>query len=371
MSRLLLSTLVCALIPRLIAAQSDVASVRSARIVLELDGGSSPFFRVSGLAIDENGTIFVAERSDDRVRAFHRDGVERAPVATAGSGPREVRSPCCLAVTQDGHLVIRDNGNARFVLVRVRGGPDSSLVLRQRAPAGNAELPTYVRGSAFADAGWIEWDPSRSPGVYRIVWISTSGVPTSETTVALPTWDSTTTYSNTYGRNGSRGERFAYPLFGRRTIRSIAPDGRFATAQSDRYAVELREATGRPLRRIDRAREVGPQLTAAERDSSAQQIQWDARRLGVSERSIPWSIPARKPPIRHLEFDGEGNLWVERHVQGGAENVADVYDRKGDYLHSVRWPPDVRIRGFPRTLRRAIGVRVTENGESVVVLEFP
>lgn len=342
-----------------------------AKITLEIDGGSGPLFRVSSIAIDTDGTVYVAERADHRVRRFRRDGAELATVASGGSGPGEVRAPCCLAITADGFLVIRDNGNGRFVLTRVRGGRDSVLTLPQQLGVGNAEIRTYVSGARFADAGWINWDPRRSPGEYRIAWRSTGGVAGAVTSTSLPTWDSTTSYSRAYGRNGTNGERFAYPLFGRRTLRAIDADGRFASANSDRYVIELHSADGRLITRIDRSDERGAPLTPAERDSSLQQIKWDARRLGVSEGSIPWSVPQRKPPLSHVEFDDDGNLWVEHQVAGGANNFADVFDRNGRYVRSVSWPANVRLRGFARGARRVTGLRTTDDGESVVVLEIP
>lgn len=88
------------------------------------DGGRTAalFNGPVGVAVDGNGTIFVADTYNDRVRAIDKDGNVRtiAGAGQAGFADASVgaearfNTPCGIAVAPDGALIIADTGNHRI-----------------------------------------------------------------------------------------------------------------------------------------------------------------------------------------------------------------------------------------------------------------
>ena len=58
--------------------------------------------------------------------------------------------------------------------------------------------------------------------------------------------------------------------------------------------------------------------------------------------------PETKPPFYsgRLDVDGEGRVWVRRHVEAGAVATYDLFDRQGDRVGTVNFPNNRRVIGF-------------------------
>lgn len=74
---------------------------------------ATSFGRVSGLARDDGGRLFVADDRNHRVAVFNAAGELRYTIGRQGAGPGEMPNPCCLAVDPSGRLRVRDGGNRR------------------------------------------------------------------------------------------------------------------------------------------------------------------------------------------------------------------------------------------------------------------
>ncbi len=64
--------------------------------------------RISGLALDAEGFLYVSDAQEDRVDVFGRDGRHVAAIGRRGQGPGEFRYPTSLAFTSAGELLVRD-----------------------------------------------------------------------------------------------------------------------------------------------------------------------------------------------------------------------------------------------------------------------
>src|SRR5262249_24076815 len=79
---------------------------------------SATFRFPAGLAIDDNGNIYIADAKNNAIRKLHTNNV----VTTVGRGFYE---PAAVAVGDDGDLIVADTRNHSIKLLK----PDGSVVL--------------------------------------------------------------------------------------------------------------------------------------------------------------------------------------------------------------------------------------------------
>ncbi len=94
------------------------------------------FGRVGGVTADAAGRIYVAASQSHEIRVYDAVGVFLYSVGRRGAGPGELGRPCCLAFDREGHLWVRDTGNARYNRYRVDG--DGGEFIEQRRMAHTA-----------------------------------------------------------------------------------------------------------------------------------------------------------------------------------------------------------------------------------------
>jgi sugar lactone lactonase YvrE len=110
-------------------------------------GGTARFNTPSGIAVSEEGTVYVADSYNDRIRII-RDGRVYTLAggdrgfADGSGGTARFNTPSGLAVTKDGAILVADLGNRRIRAVQ----PDGTTTTI--AGSGNGELKDGLLGSA-------------------------------------------------------------------------------------------------------------------------------------------------------------------------------------------------------------------------------
>jgi tripartite motif-containing protein 71 len=77
----------------------------------------------TGLAIDADGNVYVADSGNHRVQKLSTDGHPLAQWGAYGAAPGEFRAPSAVAVADDGSLYIADTGNRRVQKLGASGEP--------------------------------------------------------------------------------------------------------------------------------------------------------------------------------------------------------------------------------------------------------
>jgi YYY domain-containing protein len=92
---------------------------REGRFLRELATG---LYGPRGIATGPDGTVYVADTGNHRVRRFNRDGTDAGGFGGPGSAPGQFLEPIGIAVSDDARVYVCDNGNARLQAFDAAGG---------------------------------------------------------------------------------------------------------------------------------------------------------------------------------------------------------------------------------------------------------
>ncbi len=312
------------------------------------DGTESgePFAMPRDLLASKDGTLWMRDFKDQRIRRFDGNGKELSGVGRLGSGPGEFRNANGLLLHPDGSVWVNDPLNARLSIFTPNG--------------------KYSRQVTVATTGWgMHWDAwidaargrvadpiliTRGFGGARSGWrLLTAGAPRRDT-IARPSCPSGAVppamrYSATRtGKNaGAMMGRYPFTTGG-----GEAPDGRggmwCADAGSTRVAL-VRIPRGDTIARtsIDL-----PPLSVgrAERDSVARAMTKAVAAYTTSDFDAS-KLRSTKPGIAYVQVDDDRRLWVQHsRLYGSSTTTFDVHDRRGSHVARVSLPAVLLHDGF-------------------------
>ena len=100
--------------------------------------GQGEFNMPWGLAVDGQGSVYVADWRNDRVQKFSSDGEFLASFGESGDGDGQFSRPSSVAVDGEGNIYVSDWGNERVQVL----GPDGSFLQMLR---GEATLSKWAK----------------------------------------------------------------------------------------------------------------------------------------------------------------------------------------------------------------------------------
>ena len=355
----------CTDAPQVLDAEVEPDTLSIALSIGAIDSdGHDAFGRITGIAADASGRIFVLDGQNHEVRVFDQSGAFQFRFGRSGSGPGELSDPCCMAWGPEGDLWIRDGGNGRYSVFAVRdGGADLLRTIRLlHADVGRPYPTTFRGGTEFADIG-ASTPRSGGERVLNRHWRTLEGDPVETEAIQTPTVEQLGGQLFDTGR----GVRYyLYQPYGPSDLTAFGPDGLLAVGTSSEYAIEVRDGVQPHL--LTRAFVTGPALSEAEREAGGERLGVLAKRIGGDVSALPFGLPDRKPPVEATFFDQRGRLWVEISTPDGEMRVADVWDRNGELTHRYVWPADVSLNPYGWLSDEAVlGVRRDELGVEYVV----
>jgi len=298
------------------------------------------FGSISETYLDGAGRIYVADGKFNTLRVFDQAGKLLHNVGRKGAGPGDLNMPCCLNVDRAGLLWVGDNGNKRYSVYSITG-IKPEFVKNVPTPYPNA-----YRRVEWTRAGELifvtETNAPLNKSHVRRSFLDSAGRIIREDSILRPPDDSlpmatlSKPIPNTSGAVASVG--FGQP-YGPQTLRAHGPGGQYATGVSSRYAITWIDERGNRV--LIKRNLLGPVVTAAQRDSAEAGFERQAANMGKTRADIPFDVPARAAPLRNIEFDLDGRLWIHRTVPDSTPNIADVFERGGKHVMTVEWPANV------------------------------
>ena len=98
-----------------------------------------------GVAVDEEGDVYIGDWRNDRVQKFNAEGKFLFSIGRSGSGNGEFNRPAGVAVDSDGDIYVADSGNDRVQLFDPKGRYLSTFL-------GDATLSNMARTYLMTNA---------------------------------------------------------------------------------------------------------------------------------------------------------------------------------------------------------------------------
>ena len=287
--------------------------------------------QVAGVALDDDGRIWVGDTQASEVRIFSPTGEFERRVGRSGEGPGEFRNISGLTRAPDGMAVLDGQ------LGRVTIFDEAGEVVRSFRLERPYMILQYDAVMAFDDDGRF-YDQGRLSSAPRIdslgvITYSPQGVVTDTALIAVVEEDMLVV------ENSAGLPMMSFPRpYAPRSAMAIGPDGTTYFSRGESYRIAVMSPAGDTLRVIRRT--VQPRtVSAEERDSAIAQVRSRFESAGGAQAPRQIEIPDTKPVIADLEVDARGNLWVLNQPPAGATVMEwSVHDPDGRYLGAIAVP---------------------------------
>lgn len=319
------------------------------------DDPETSLTRVSGLAIGPQGHIYVAQRQDEQIRAYDRDGRFVRAFGGKGNGPGEFTHLFAIGLLADTVYAVNaqparlsfftlEGEHIETTLLAAPPADDyGALVPFKLFPDGTGVATRFFTPEAVA-SGRVRMVPTLRIGRTGRILGTLFQIPAERTGVRIPLGSSVLSLHQPFpdhplavstadGRRMAIVERGSAPAGAadadfRITMTTLSHDTLYS--RSYRYSpVPI------PAEVVDR---VVSRLVAG-----------PGRMLGgplEAERTIRAALdaPASYPPVTAALFADDGNLWLRREDRDGAEEqLWEVHGPDGDPVAVVRMPARIAV----------------------------
>ena len=293
-----------------------------------MDGtGPDLFGRITDLAVDAAGRIWVLEGQAQELRLFDAAGHHVRTIGRKGSGPGEFSQAIGMDWGPDGNLWVVDPQNNRISVIDTAG-----TFVRSHTTIGGFIIMPWPGG--FDDQGYFyNFVPLRSEERFRSALVRYDTALTPLDTIQPPRYEGP---ENFFELRSDRGFMRAGVPFSPGLRTRLHPEGKFWALSTGDYRLLEMSFAGDTLRSISRAFEPLP-VTGQDIDNAIAGMEWFVRQGGKVDRS---KFPGTKPPVTNFAVDDVGNVWVALQDSGDREDAAlvDVFDGVGRYLGALRVP---------------------------------
>ena len=139
--------------------------------IYSVGGGENPdesFVDISALDVLKDGTVYVLDRKDSRIKVFDAKGRFVRVFGKAGQGPGEMNQPVGILVTPENEILVEDALNQRLAVFSPEGEFIRHVSTAKAFGLSGIQMDgrglIVARSMGIAEAGKMFPAPSRDPG---------------------------------------------------------------------------------------------------------------------------------------------------------------------------------------------------------------
>ncbi|MBX3175109.1 MAG: hypothetical protein KF709_11895 [Gemmatimonadaceae bacterium] len=336
--------------------------------------------KLSGVALDSAGNVYVSDFSDARIWVFGPDGRSLRAIGRKGKGPGEFEAPTGIAIGPDGKLYVRDLEHVSLFSV----DPETKRLARYETRFRGPLMSDWTsqRTTRFDRAGHLFYPQfavmtKDGPSGWYYQYTTAGELRDSLRVSSFPTASVHTAYVRLDARGGRMLSGLNRVPFAPWPTWDVTPRGTLLIGDGTSYLLTETDASGRVLREFRRS--VAPErIPAAERRDSLAAL--SAR---LDSITVPWSQVVGVPPeVRAKQLPEhypayiaayaaeDGRVWVRRWVsRGDRRTVFDVFEADGRFVRVVELSRNLAVQPAPVLgLREIVGISIdAETGAHTVV----
>jgi len=297
------------------------------RLVLEeiytVGGGDSPdasFVLAAGLDVLPDGTVYVVDMKDCRVKVFDAAGRFVRAFGRQGQGPGELNQPTGVLISPDKEVLVEDVPNRRLAIF----APDGTF----RRHVSTAKS-FGISGIRMDEGGLV---------VARSMGLGDGG----KMTMEVKTYDAEFNPKVTLASFEMQvsGKIRIDPFEAMNLLYELGRDGRVYLGSARAYEIRVVAAEGKLLETIGRDYDPVP-ITPADKDEMLKSL---GSLPGVDVKDMI-RFPDVYPPFNSFVLADEGRLLVRTYEKGRAkkEFYWDVFDADGRYIAKVPIAHDIQL----------------------------
>jgi hypothetical protein len=276
--------------------------------------------------VDNKENIYAIEMRDQVIKVFGSDGKYIRTIGAKGSGPGEFTGISSLAETKDGELLVLDHtarrtsffdSSGRFLKsFQWRAGYFSFILLKSSSYIVNEII--YINREDWRFNQFVVKEVDFNGKETRF-----SGIFTPPDTKII--------------RQGKSSTYFGLPVTTTSLFAGDRDRGLFYHCLNNKYIIEVYDASGKLIRKIDRPYKPVP---FTDKDAKEYRTKYSIGADEFMRKAIEeMEMPKVKSIVDKMSVDNEGNLWIrtnEIKVAGDKILTAfDIFDSNGYYFAKV------------------------------------
>jgi len=308
-----------------------VTFVKDLSIGEENEAGNVILLKPRLALVDNNENIYFIELLDQDIKVFNSDGMYIKIIGAKGSGPGEFQNIGSLAITEDGTLLVMDQTLRRTSLFDTSGQFLRSFQWR----ASCFSLIIVKKSSYIVSA--IDYSNYGPFGELFIKEVDFNG-----NEIRFPG-----IFSAPVGkilRDGKYSHFIIPPVIIMSGFVGDPNRGIFYHCVNDKYIIEVYNASGKLLKKIDR-----PYKPVPFNENDAQEYRAKYGNLGsefIKKAVEEMDMPKVKSIVEGMYTDDEGKLWIKTNEKQEDNKKSltafDVFDSDGNYFAKV-WLADIPL----------------------------
>jgi hypothetical protein len=283
------------------------------------------FSAISGLAVDDEGRIYVLDRQANELRMFSPAGTHLRTVGRSGGGPGEYTNANGLVRVAPDTLVVVDQRGARYTILTGEG--DYVRSVSRQLPFYGWAFSGAVVGDRIYEQGWVGNDPELRPAFLGTALRASPGTTGARDTVLLPVPEGPTFQA--FSIQTDRGGMSMSVPFTPRPVYYLDSRGTVWHGNGREFRITRTNFPGDTILELVLDARPAP-VTSAEL-AEWEQGDWVERFRELGGELDMGRIPSVKPFFDALYLSDDGHLWVS--VPAGAnEATFAVFDSAARYL---------------------------------------